>query len=656
MIVIAMTAAALMSGSPVADSSHVPDTVTTGTVVVTEQAPEISRSPIKIENIRATDLQKSACCSLAESFEKSPTVEVTFADAASGARHLQLLGIRGTYAPLLIDAVPLNRGIGMAYALDHLPGPFLDQISISKGASTVVAGHDDISGQINACVLQPLTLPQLYLNAYGNTMGRFELNSFGRVGISEDLALGSFFHARTMQLPTDANADGFTDIPLFQQFNVMQKLSYVTDDFEHHAFLRVVNDSYQAGTIIEEHGHHGISAFSINTDIQRYDGYAKVGWKNVYPWALESSVAVVLSGVWLQQQTEFPARQITGLQRSARVQTITSADFEQGKLIAGVVGSYDNIGQELDSSVQIRYERELGAFAEWNMTPVENLQMIVGARIDANNLFGTRVVPRMHVKYEHNERLHIRASIGRGWRTPNMIIENIGALMNYRTAQFPNELLPEDAWNTGASVTWYLFGEESSIIIDAEIFHTWFARQLVVDFDRSARTLAFENILGQSRSTQTMVQVRYSPLASLDLMAAYRHADVVSVYNSIRQLPPMFSPQRFLLTASLHTDDNSWQVDATVLYSSAGRIPTTAENIPTNIRATQFDGYWRANMQLTYRAPWFDVYAGMENITNVLQPDPVISSTNPFAQEFDASLTWGPLDTRTLYFGVRYTL
>ncbi|MFM8471978.1 MAG: TonB-dependent receptor, partial [Candidatus Kapaibacterium sp.] len=55
----------------------------TEAVRVEAAATTISAAPIRTEVIRKAQLEKSACCSLAESFEKSPSVEVTFSDAAT---------------------------------------------------------------------------------------------------------------------------------------------------------------------------------------------------------------------------------------------------------------------------------------------------------------------------------------------------------------------------------------------------------------------------------------------------------------------------------------------------------------------------------------------------------------------------------------------
>ena len=51
------------------------------------------------EMINATELLRAACCNLGESFTTNPSVDVNYADAATGAQQIKLLGLSGTYDP-----------------------------------------------------------------------------------------------------------------------------------------------------------------------------------------------------------------------------------------------------------------------------------------------------------------------------------------------------------------------------------------------------------------------------------------------------------------------------------------------------------------------------------------------------------------------------
>src|SRR5512138_1161351 len=70
-------------------------------------------------NARATtvvttgELQRAACCNLAESFETNASVDVSYSDAISGAKQIQLLGLSGIYSQIMTENVPLIRGMAV---------------------------------------------------------------------------------------------------------------------------------------------------------------------------------------------------------------------------------------------------------------------------------------------------------------------------------------------------------------------------------------------------------------------------------------------------------------------------------------------------------------------------------------------------------------
>ena len=50
-----------------------------------------------------TELFKAACCNLGESFTTNPSVDVSYSDAATGAKQIKLLGLAGSYVQMLSE-------------------------------------------------------------------------------------------------------------------------------------------------------------------------------------------------------------------------------------------------------------------------------------------------------------------------------------------------------------------------------------------------------------------------------------------------------------------------------------------------------------------------------------------------------------------------
>ena len=94
-------------------------------------------------------LIRAACCNLGESFTTNPSVDVSYSDAATGARQIKLLGLSGTYVQMLTENIPNLRGAALPSSLGYGPGPWMQSIQVSKGASSVKNGYESTKGQIN---------------------------------------------------------------------------------------------------------------------------------------------------------------------------------------------------------------------------------------------------------------------------------------------------------------------------------------------------------------------------------------------------------------------------------------------------------------------------------------------------------------------------
>jgi len=80
------------------------------------------------------ELQKAACCSLSESFETNPSIDVAFTDAVTGTRQIQMLGLATIYSIVSREAMPYGRGLNALSSMTYTPGAWLESIQLNKGA------------------------------------------------------------------------------------------------------------------------------------------------------------------------------------------------------------------------------------------------------------------------------------------------------------------------------------------------------------------------------------------------------------------------------------------------------------------------------------------------------------------------------------------
>ena len=67
---------------------------------------------------------------------------------------------------MLTENMPNLSGASIPYSLGYVPGPWLQSIQVSKGASSVKSGYESITGQINIEYLKPQGTDGVRANAY----------------------------------------------------------------------------------------------------------------------------------------------------------------------------------------------------------------------------------------------------------------------------------------------------------------------------------------------------------------------------------------------------------------------------------------------------------------------------------------------------------
>ena len=88
------------------------------------------------------------------------------------------MGLSGKYVQMLSGNIPVLRGLSLLHGLKQIPGPFIHQIAVSKGAGSVLNGFESMVGQINMNLKQPEYAEKFHLNFYLNQGGRSEYNAF----------------------------------------------------------------------------------------------------------------------------------------------------------------------------------------------------------------------------------------------------------------------------------------------------------------------------------------------------------------------------------------------------------------------------------------------------------------------------------------------
>ena len=305
----------------------------------------------------------------------------------------------------------------------------------------------------------------------------------------------------------------------------------------------------------------------------------------------------------------------------------------------------------------LRNEVVPGIFSEYNYSKGKKVNLIVGLRYDHNNLYGNIFTPRMHFKYNISDATIVRASIGKGYKVANVFSENPGIFASSRNIVIVEDLELEEAWNIGGNLVHdFYYGSEKSITLSLDIYRTWFVNQVVVDMDLDLHNVYFYNLDGRSYSNSYQLELRAEPVERFEITSAVRYNDVQITIDEELVSKPFVNKFKALLSMSYATKYNKWMFDANVQYNGKARLPKALSDVASVEYSDYSPGFFMFQAQITRKFRAFSVYAGGENLGNFIQENPIIAADNPFGDDFDASMVWGPIIGRRFFVGVRYTL
>ncbi|TNE52601.1 MAG: TonB-dependent receptor, partial [Bacteroidetes bacterium] len=247
-------------------------------VTITEEGFDTRISTLEtrnIESIHRNELRKAPCCNLSESFETNGAADVTYSNALTGVKEIQMLGLRGIYSQFMVENRPTLNGIAIPYAFEYIPGTWLDGLQLAKGASTVKNGNTGITGQINADLVKPHLDRPVFVNAFTSLEGRGELNVHLNKKGKGKVSHGLLSHASVVKNKWDMNDDKFYDAPNRQQLNGLYRVFYEGPLTCAQFNVQALTDRRQGGQISAIDGVPGL--FSIDQVNDRVEVWGKMG-------------------------------------------------------------------------------------------------------------------------------------------------------------------------------------------------------------------------------------------------------------------------------------------------------------------------------------------------------------------------------------------
>jgi outer membrane receptor protein involved in Fe transport len=232
----------------------------------------------------------------------------------------------------------------------------------------------------------------------------------------------------------------------------------------------------------------------------------------------------------------------------------------------------------------------------------------------------------------------------------------------FTDSTLPYGLEQEVAFNTGLSFEHEFRLGYMPTTLGFDYFYSQFINEVVVDRE-TAGVASFYNVENGTRAHSFQTQLDLQPARRSEVRLAYRMFDVKTPY---RVMPfnsdidfdrPLISRHRAFINVTQRTR-SEWQFSSTATWYGSQRIPGIdyvggQQGYMTNSSPSFF--LWNAQLSKIFKKQ-FEVYVGAENILNYRQENPIQEAANPFSDNFDAGLVWGPVFGRMFYGGFRWRL
>ena len=491
-------------------------------------------------------------------------------------------------------------------------------------------------------------------NVYQDSELKTEVNLDGSIHLNSRLSTATLLHFENRQMDHDGNGDGFMDMPKLRQYNLMHRWAYVSPRWISQLLLRGLHDERRGGQSAKHTTFSSASLYATAVETDRYE----MQWKNGFTLNADhnTSIALMLHGSWHDADYGFGYTRYDVTQKNGYAQLMFETDIDDHHNISvGASLNHDNyderfnpLGTLPDAASRVTRETTPGIYAQYTYKLGDRLTVMPGVRWDHSSLYGTFVTPRLHLKYSPSDVVTLRTSVGKGYRSPHALAENTALLASGREVIVSPDLKQEEAWNMGLSIGLNLPVAERTLELNAEYYYTDFLNQMVINFDgaRGAHTLSFENLDGRSYSHTLQVDATYPFWDGMSATAAFRLNDVRCTYDGARQVKPLTSRYKGLLTLSYKTPLQLWQFDVTGQLNGGGRL----------YDQSRYPAYFQLQAQITREFRNISLYVGGENLTNYKIANPIQGAHHPWDAGFDATQVWGPVTGAMAYVGLRFKL
>lgn len=414
---------------PVSNRSMSSDTVSyrMNPVVVTGARAEtpIERTPVRVEVIGGEQVRGTAMSTVGDLLREQPGILIAPGSVRSG---VQMMGLSPDYTLILVDGQPLTGRVGGVLDLQRLSVGNVERVEVVRGPLSSLYGGDALAGVINIITRRPDE------GWHGRIMGRYlyrgssEMQAEQLYGsdVLEASLLGVVRGAPAFDIAQDTSHFPY---PASNDYTLNGRLRWMLAPTLRATLSARVYTSVtrgellqaQAGDITTVNGSLGILDRSLSSGVEWLSTFGRIT-AQLYGTAYHEGYTFAASSHAATESTDSFERQTGRI--FVQYDRIVSL---RNRAMAGMELLYDDAG---GSRYPDRpHYRTLAAFVQWEGNPNNQLSYALSLRSDWTSAFGAPrsvllgripLLPRLSVRYNLSSLIALTATVGEGFRAPDM--------------------------------------------------------------------------------------------------------------------------------------------------------------------------------------------------------------------------------------------
>lgn len=650
-------------------------------VVVTGTMKEVSKmnSPIPVEVYSTSFFLKNPTPNIFEALSLVNGVQPQINCNVCNTGDIHINGLEGPYTMILIDGMPIVSSLATVYGLAGIPNSLVKRMEIVKGPASTLYGSEAVGGVINIITKDPSTVPTLKVDAFGTTVGEYNLDVSSRVKVGKSNSLFGVNYFLYNQ-KRDINNDNFTDITLQNRISLFNKWSFNRPSGKNFSLAgRYVNENRWGGELQwtpEFRGSDQLYGESIYTN--RAELIGNYQFNTATPFHLDFSYN------YHKQDSYYGIVKYLAYQQVAFTQLRWNKKIRNHDLLSGIPIRYIHYDDNTPGTAQSSGINDPnvtflpGIFVQDEIELSPKITTLAGLRYDRHNVHGNIWTPRLSFKYSPNTNNTLRLTGGSGYRVVNLFTEDHAALTGSREVEILADLKPEQSWNANLNYAHNIILPDGFISLDASLFYTYFTNKIVGDFITDPNKIIYDNLDGYAVSRGVTINADASLANSLQIIAGVTWMEVYQIRNveEVQTKIPQVQAPRFSGTFTV----SYTLAPSNVVLDLTGRVtgPMLLPVVPNDFRSAESPWFGLINLQASKVINKnLEVYGGVKNLLNFIPKNPLLHpddpfdraggkyfdasgqprpDTNPYGYTFDATYNYAPMQGARGVVGLRWTI